>query len=85
MVNSYSKNSGYHNNSWFLEILHSTENQQQQEQQLLLPHHTHTHTERTSEDKSHQGQEDKNGNKKHNYKAIIHCILYQINLWALWS
>lgn len=53
MVNSYSKNSGYHNNSWFLEILHSTENQQQQEQQLLLPHHTHTHTHR----KNFRGQE----------------------------
>ena len=84
MVNTYSKNSGYHNNSWFVIILHNTENQQQQEQ-LLLYHthtHTHTHTERPSEDKSHQGQGDKNGNKKHNYKAIIHCILYQINFWA---
>lgn len=44
--------------------------------------HIHTHTERPSEDQSHQGQEDKNGNKKYNYKAIIHCILYQINFWA---
>ena len=93
MVNTYSKNSGYHNNSWFVIILHNTENQQQQEQLLLLYHthtythththtHTYTHTQRPSEDKSHQGQGDKNGNKKHNYKAIIHCILYQINFWA---